>query len=154
MYDILIKNGKIISGSGNSWYYGDIAIENNKIIKISRFSKEITASKIIDAEGLYVAPGFIDGHSHSDLFILIEPLAEQKIMQGITTENVGMDGMSVAPIDEMNIATWKKHLSGLDGNPEIEWNWRSFLDYLKFDMIPGDKLNLPKVLLLRLPWIE
>ena len=130
MYDILIKNGKIISGLGNPWYYGDIAVKNNKIIKISRFCKEITAEKTINAKGLYIAPGFIDGHSHSDLFILTDPLAEQKIMQGITTENVGMDGMSVAPIDEMNIATWKKHLSGLDGNPEIEWNWRSFSDYL------------------------
>lgn len=130
MYDILIKNGKIISGLGNPWYYGDVAIENNKIIKIGRFSKEITAVKTIDAKGLYVAPGFIDGHSHSDLFILTNPLAEQKIMQGVTTENVGLDGMSVAPIDEMNMATWKKHLSGLDGNPEIEWNWRNFSDYL------------------------
>ena len=130
MYDILIKNGKIISGLGNPWYYGDIAIKNNNIVKISRFSKEMAASKIIDAKGFYVAPGFIDGHSHSDLFILTNPLAEQKIMQGVTTENVGMDGMSVAPIDEINIETWKKHLSGLDGNPEIKWNWRSFSDYL------------------------
>lgn len=51
-------------------------------------------------------------------------------MHGITSENIGMDGMSVASIDEKNIATWKKHLSGLGGNPEIKWNWRSFSDYL------------------------
>jgi len=65
VYDILIKNGKIISGLGNPLYYGDIVIKNNKIIKISRFPKEMTAAKIIDVKGLYVAPGFIDGHSHS-----------------------------------------------------------------------------------------
>ena len=56
MYDILIKNGKIISGLGNPWYYGDIAIENNKIIKISRFPKEMAAAKIIDAKGLMLLP--------------------------------------------------------------------------------------------------
>lgn len=143
MYDILIKNGKIISGLGNPWYYGDIAIENNKIIKISRFPKEMTAAKIIDVKGLYIAPGFIDGHSHSDLFILTHPLAEQKIMQGITTENIGMDGMSVAPIDEINISGWKKHLSGLDGSPDIEWSWRNFSDYLNIiaQANPSDNIS-------------
>jgi len=143
MYDILIKNGKIISGLGNPWYYGDIAIGNNKIIKISCFPKEITAAKIIDAKGLYIAPGFIDGHSHSDLFILTHPLAEQKIMQGITTENIGMDGMSVAPIDEINISDWKKHLSGLDGSPDIEWSWRNFSDYLNIiaQANPSDNIS-------------
>jgi len=143
MYDVLIKNGKIISGLGNPWYYGDIAIKDNKIVKISRFSKEITAAKTINAEGLYITPGFIDGHSHSDLFILTHPLAEQKIMQGITTEIVGMDGMSVAPIDEVNISDWKKHLSGLDGNPDIEWNWQNFSDYLNViaQINPSDNIS-------------
>ena len=143
MYDVLIKNGKIISGLGNPWYYGDIVIKDNKIVKISRFSKEITAAKTINAEGLYITPGFIDGHSHSDLFILTHPLAEQKIMQGITTEIVGMDGMSVAPIDEVNISDWKKHLSGLDGNPDIEWNWQNFSDYLNViaQINPSDNIS-------------
>lgn len=130
MYSVMIKNGKIISGKGNPWYYGDIAIQDDKIAKIGFFPEEVQAEKVIDAKGLYVVPGFIDGHSHSDLYIFTQPFAEQKVMQGITTEIVGMDGMSVAPIKEEDVIEWRKHLSGLDGDPEIDWTWKSFADYL------------------------
>lgn len=132
MYDVLIRNGKIISGMGNPGFYGDVALVKDKIVKIGRLSEE-KAAKVIDARGCFVSPGFIDGHSHSDLFIFVDPKAEQKIMQGVTTENVGMDGMSVAPIDEQNVSDWRKHLSGLAGDPKIDWTWRSFADY--FDAI-------------------
>lgn len=136
MYDVLILNGKIISGIGNPWFYGDVAIANGKIVKVGRLAGE-QAARTIDASDRYVSPGFIDGHSHSDLFLFVEPKAEQKIMQGVTTENVGMDGMSVAPINEEDIADWRKHLSGLAGDPKIEWGWRSFADYLDaLDALP------------------
>lgn len=136
MYDILILNGKIISGLGNPWLNGDVAVVKDKIVKIGRLSRE-EAAKVIDARGCFVSPGFIDGHSHSDLFIFVDPKTEQKVMQGVTTENVGMDGMSIAPIDEKNIADWRKHLSGLAGNPQIDWTWRSFADYLDaIDSLP------------------
>jgi N-acyl-D-amino-acid deacylase len=129
MYDLLILNGKIISGTGNPWFYGDVAVIKNKIVRIGRLAGE-EAATVIDATGLFVSPGFIDGHSHSDLFIFVDPMAEPKTMMGVTTENIGMDGMSVAPIDRENIADWRRHLSGLDGDPKIEWTWRSFADYL------------------------
>ncbi|MBW1996295.1 MAG: amidohydrolase family protein, partial [Deltaproteobacteria bacterium] len=132
MYDVLIKNGKIITGMGNPWFYGDIGIVKNKIARIGHLA-ESESSKVVDASGCFVSPGFIDGHSHSDVQIFLEPLAEQKIMQGVTTENLGMDGLSVAPIREENIALWRKHLSGLAGDPEINWSWRSVSDY--FDLI-------------------
>ena len=136
MYDVMILNGKIISGIGNPWFYGDVAIANGKIVKVGRLAGE-QAARTIDATDRYVSPGFIDGHSHSDLFLFVEPKAEQKIMQGVTTENVGMDGMSVAPINEEDIADWRKHLSGLAGDPKIEWGWRSFADYLDaLDALP------------------
>jgi len=121
---------------GNPWFYGDVAIANDKIVKVGRLAGE-QAARTIDATGRYVSPGFIDGHSHSDLFLFVEPKAGQKIMQGVTTENVGMDGMSVAPINEEDIADWRKHLSGLAGDPKIEWGWRSFADYLDaLDALP------------------
>lgn len=136
MYDVLIQNGKIISGRGNPWFYGDVAIANGKIVRVGRLSGEDTASTI-DAAGCYVAPGFIDGHSHSDLFLFVDPLARQKVLQGVTTENVGMDGMSVAPINTKDIPIWRKHLSGLAGDPKIEWCWNSFGDYLDaLDALP------------------
>jgi N-acyl-D-amino-acid deacylase len=117
---------------GNPWLYGDVAIVKDRIVKIGKFAKE-QAETVIDAKGLYVCPGFIDGHSHSDLGVIAEPTAEQKVMQGVTTENIGMDGLSVAPIREEQIADWRKHLSGLTGKPPIEWSWRSFADF--FDVI-------------------
>ncbi len=106
MYDVLIVNGRIISGKGNPWFQGDLAVVKGKIVKIGRLANE-QARKIIDAAGFVVCPGFIDGHSHSDLHIFVDPRAEQKVLQGVTTENLGMDGMSVAPIDEENIADWR-----------------------------------------------
>jgi len=132
MYDLIIANGKIIAGSGNPWFWGDLAIVRDKIVKIGQLLGE-KAKRVIDANGCFVAPGFIDGHSHSDLHVFVESKSLPKIMQGITTENVGMDGMSVAPIQEKDIAGWRKHLSGLAGNPRIDWNWRSFSEY--FDAI-------------------
>jgi N-acyl-D-amino-acid deacylase len=132
MFDTLILNGKIISGEGNPWFAGDIAIVKDKIVRVGKLQQE-KAKKTIDAQGCVVAPGFIDGHSHSDLYILEDPLAEQKVMQGVTTENLGMDGMSVTPIDEKNIPLWRKHLSGLAGDPPIQWAWRTFAGY--FDAI-------------------
>lgn len=136
MYDLLIMNGKIITGSGNPWFWGDLAIVRDKIVRIGRLSKE-KAAKVIDAKGYFVTPGFIDGHSHNDLHVLVEPRAHPKILQGITTENVGMDGMSVAPIEEKDVADWRKHLSGLAGNPNINWGWRSLSDYFgAIDALP------------------
>ncbi len=128
MYDLLILNGRILSGQGNPWYRGDLAIVKDRIVRIGRLVKE-QARKVIDAKGYVVSPGFIDGHSHSDLYLLLDPRAEQKVLQGVTTENLGMDGMSIAPIDEKNIVDWRKHLSGLTGNLNIDWKWRSLADY-------------------------
>jgi N-acyl-D-amino-acid deacylase len=129
MYDMVIENGRLIAGTGNPWFFGDVALAGDKIVRIGRLAGA-EAARHIDAGGCYVSPGFIDGHSHSDLFLFVDPSAEAKVMQGITTENVGMDGMSVAPIEEKDIAGWRKHLSGLAGDPAIDWTWRSFADYL------------------------
>ncbi len=137
MYDLSILNGRILSGTGNPWYQADLAIVKDKIVRIARLDKA-EARKVIDAKKSIVSPGFIDGHSHSDLFIFVDPRAQQKVMQGVTTENLGMDGMSLAPIDEKNIADWRKHLSGLNGNPKIDWKWRSFAEYLDaVDALPA-----------------
>ena len=130
MYDLLILNGKIVSGTGNPWYYGDLAIVQDKIVKIGRLSRE-KACRVIDASGCFVAPGFIDGHSHSDLTVFSNPEMRQKVLQGVTTETVGMDGLSVAPIDAACIPDWRKLLSGLTGDSTTEWPWRTLGDYLE-----------------------
>ena len=93
----LIKNGLIVDGTGKPGYMADLLIENDRIAKIGNLA-DITADEVIDASGLVVAPGFIDTHSHSDLQILTDPLVTPKVMQGITTEILGQDGISMAPL--------------------------------------------------------
>src|SRR5258705_2791644 len=82
--DILISNGKIIDGTGNSWYYGSIAIKDGKIIKIGR-DVNLSAAKTIDAKGLIVAPGFIDVHTHLEGDEKSDPNATNFILDGVTT---------------------------------------------------------------------
>jgi N-acyl-D-amino-acid deacylase len=126
-FDLIIKNTKIIDGSGNPWYKADLGISGERIAKIGRIED---SRHIIDAAGFVAAPGFIDTHSHSDLNLIAEPEAMQKTMQGITTEVVGQDGLGEAPITDDTLGDWRRYLAGLNGDPEIEWSWREFGEYL------------------------
>ena len=91
--DILIKNGRIVDGTGNSWYYGDVVISNGKIIYAGK-SKNITAVKIIDAKGLVVTPGFIDVHTHIEGGEAATPTANNFILDGVTSVVTGNCGGS------------------------------------------------------------
>lgn len=92
-YDIIIRNGKIIDGTGNSWYYADIAVTGGKIIAIGKLGNA-TARKTIDATGLIAAPGFIDVHGHIETGILTRPTADNYIYDGVTTVITGNCGGS------------------------------------------------------------
>jgi N-acyl-D-amino-acid deacylase len=92
-YDILIRNGKIIDGAGNSWFYGDVAVKDGKIAAIGK-SLPGTAGKTIDATGLIVAPGFIDVHAHVESGIFQWPTADNYIYDGVTTVITGNCGSS------------------------------------------------------------
>lgn len=128
---IIIKNGLIIDGSGQSGYHGDVLITDNIIKKIGIIDIEENAT-VIDAKGLVVAPGFIDTHSHSDLKVLIDPEVRPKVMQGITTEILGQDGISMAPLPKEYISPWRKNLAGLDGDTDdIDWGFETTENYLK-----------------------
>ncbi len=126
MYDVVIKNGLIINGCGNPWFRADIAVKDGRIAVIG----EIPASKgdvVIDATGKIVCPGFIDMHSHSDLFLLINPRAESKIRQGVTTEVIGNCGGSISPIKPDKIPIFKRRIGVLA--EEVAWDWRTFDEY-------------------------
>ncbi|MBK9569924.1 MAG: D-aminoacylase [Chitinophagaceae bacterium] len=91
--DILIINGKIIDGTGNNWYYGNVAVNNGKIIRIGR-AIDLPAKKIIDAKGLFIAPGFIDVHTHLEDDEVKDPDATSFILDGVTTCVTGNCGSS------------------------------------------------------------
>ena len=127
MFDILIKNGTIIDGTLNKPYKANVAISGDKL---SIVNGEPEAKKVIDAQGKYVTPGFIDTHSHSSMPVNATPYLAPKVFQGITTEVVGQDGMGPAPVTESTLAPWKITMAGLEGDYNVEWNWRSVEDYL------------------------
>jgi len=97
-YDLIVRKGRIIDGTGSPWYHGDVAIRDGRIVAIGRLA-DATARKTIDAKGEIVAPGFIDMLGQSELNILVAPSLPSKIYQGITTEITG-EGDSIAPLDD------------------------------------------------------
>lgn len=98
-FDILIKNGWVIDGTGNPMYLADVAIKGDRIVEVGHIA-DAGAQLIIDASGKIVCPGFIDAHSHTDMTILCNPTAQSTVRQGITTEIVGNCGESYAPLSK------------------------------------------------------
>jgi N-acyl-D-amino-acid deacylase len=101
-YDIIIRNGKIIDGTGNSWYYADVAVKDGKIAAIGRL-QHITAIKEIDAQGLIVSPGFIDVHGHIESGLFENPTATNYIYDGVTTVITGNCGGSAEELKKFFI---------------------------------------------------
>ncbi|RMD01688.1 D-aminoacylase [Clostridium autoethanogenum] len=131
MNNILIKNGTIVDGTGSTPYNADMAIENDSISCIGTILKESKFDTVINAEGKVVCPGFIDTHSHSDVEILLDPYMEPKVRQGITTEVLGQDGVSTAPVPKNYISSWRKNIAGLDGDSKrLKWDWKNTKGYL------------------------
>lgn len=138
---ILIKNGLIVDGTGKEGYKADLYVENDRIKEIGE-NLDLEADKVIDAEGLVVAPGFIDTHSHSDLDVLENPEVLPKVKQGITTEILGQDGISMAPLPKEHISSWRKNLAGLDGvSDNIDWEYETTDNYLSMIEEVGPGLN-------------
>lgn len=125
-----MTNARSVDGTGNPWRKGCVGVRDGRIVAVGSAHDMPKARMKLDIGGNVLCPGFIDSHSHSDLRILDEPLALPKIMQGITTENVGLDSMSVAPISDRNKGPWSTCISGLDGVARKPWGWNGFASYL------------------------
>jgi N-acyl-D-amino-acid deacylase len=126
MVDILIKNGTVFDGTGASSIQADVAIQNGRIVAIEA-SLPDSAQITIDATEKYVAPGFIDVHTHSDFSLLVQPEADSKIRQGITTEIVGNCGLSPAPAYGQQVEELQTEFADLD----MQVTWHSFGEYLE-----------------------
>ena len=96
-FDILIRGGEIIDGTGQKGFHADVGIKNGRISAIGNL-KGADADIVIDGRGLKIVPGFIDIHSHTDVDLILNPKAESKIRQGVTTEITGQDGFSWGPL--------------------------------------------------------
>lgn len=126
--DLLIRAGTVVDGTGAPGRPADVAIRGDRIAVVGRL-EEWRGEVEVDASGLAVAPGFIDMHSHSDLALLVNPNAESKLRQGVTTEVTGMCGFSPAPArGEGKDAI--REMFGQWGR-EVEWTWGGFGEYLE-----------------------
>ncbi|HYL78711.1 MAG TPA: D-aminoacylase [Bryobacteraceae bacterium] len=135
-YDLVIRNGHIIDGTGSPWYSGDIAIQGGRIAVIGQIAP-IAAKRSIDAHGLVVAPGFIDMLGQSELTILVNPHLPSKIFQGITTEITG-EGGSIAPLND---AIVRADLAGYE-HYRITPDWTTFRQYFARLEKQGVGINL------------
>ena len=131
MYDLLIRGGRVVDGTGNPWYRADVGVKDGAIAAIGRV--EGRAGRVVDAEGLYVAPGFIDVHCHAD-FTVLDPRNPRdfKLRQGITTECAGQCGESAAPINPDTLDLLKAYVA-FEAPVEgvLSWRWRTFDEYLR-----------------------
>ena len=130
-FSLLIRGGSVVDGSGAPARRADVAVEGDRIAAVAP-SLSGEAARVVDATGKVVAPGFIDMHSHSDLFYFACPSAESKIRQGVTTEVVGMCSFSQAPVRPEQQALVKGWVGGIGLTPDLQWQtFGQYLDALR-----------------------
>jgi N-acyl-D-amino-acid deacylase len=115
-FDLVIAGGTVVDGTGKPGYAADVGIAGEKIAAVGDLARA-EARRRIDAKGLTVSPGFIDTHTHAEGALLVDPQHANGIRQGITTEFLGIDGMSYAPLSSFNFKTYRHWLGGLLGDP-------------------------------------
>jgi N-acyl-D-amino-acid deacylase len=135
-YDLVIRNGRIIDGTGSPWYAGDIAIRGGRIAAIGKLDAA-AGRRTLDARGMVVAPGFIDMLGQSELTILVNPHLPSKIYQGITTEITG-EGGSIAPLNDAILKADRVTYEHYGITP----NWRTFREYFARLAKQGMGINL------------
>jgi N-acyl-D-amino-acid deacylase len=151
-FEIVVDGGTIVDGTGAPGYPGAIGVDRRVAGGTARLSvlrdadaiqeARALAGTVIEASGKVVAPGFIDLHSHSGLMILADPRHEPKVRQGVTTEVIGVDGLSYAPMSsQRHLDELVEMNAGLDGHPDIDFDWDTVGSYLdRFDR--GTSVNV------------
>ncbi|KND29564.1 MULTISPECIES: N-acyl-D-amino-acid deacylase family protein [Streptomyces] len=134
--DLVFRDADVVDGSGEPSYRADVVVADGRITTIVKEAaaagcQRPRAQREIDAEGLVLAPGFIDMHAHSDLALLRDPEHTAKAAQGVTLEVVGQDGLSYAPVDDRTLEEVRRAITGWNGYGEdIDFTWRSVGEYL------------------------
>ena len=133
-YDIVIKNGMVIDGSGGARYRGDLAIQDGIIAAMGRIKER--ARRTIDAEGHVVTPGFVDGHTHMDAQLFWDPLGSCSSYHGVTTAVMGNCGFTLAPCKQEQADLVFRSLERAEDISRdamltgIEWRWETFPEFL------------------------
>jgi N-acyl-D-amino-acid deacylase len=132
--DLLIKNGTIVDGSGAARYRGDVGVRAGRIVEVGRVGS--VAERTIDAEGLIVAPGFVDGHTHMDAQVAWDPIGSCSCWHGVTTVIMGNCGFALAPCKPEEREWFARCLTAVEDIPTesmlagIDWTWETFPEYL------------------------
>ncbi len=130
MYDLIIRGGWIVDGTGGPPYRADVALFDDMIAAVGTID-DPACPQFVDASGCYVTPGFIDAHVHGDLMLLDDPIHRPALKQGVTTYILGQDGSAFAPASPATMDYMRRYTAGFNGNPEgISYNWSSVRDYL------------------------
>jgi N-acyl-D-amino-acid deacylase len=125
-YDLVISQGMVYDGLGNTGKEVDIAVKGNKIFLLKKNLEKSKAKKVIEARGLAVAPGFIDAHDHTDLGLIANPKAESQVRQGVTTVISGNCGYSPFPVSDLIFEEWK---SNAKKEYNIDLNWKDITGF-------------------------
>ncbi len=134
MFDLLIRGGWVIDGTGGPPFRADVGLLESMIADVGRL-EAAEAAKVLDATGRYIVPGFIDAHVHGDLMLLADPIHLPALKQGVTTYIIGQDGSAFAPASPETLSYMRRYTAGFNGNPpDLDYNWRTVEEYLaRFD---------------------
>jgi len=136
-YDVVISNGRIVDGTGNPWFYGDLAIRGGKIARIGKIDPK-AGKRVIDAKGMTVSPGFIDLHTHTDLPALADGNVESKVRQGVTLDVIG-ESSTVAPLKGNVLEEYKEEAKRRAG---VDVDWTTLDGYFKRLGKKGSSMNI------------
>ena len=134
MYDLLIKDGTVVDGSGSAGYRADVAVQDGKIAAIGRLNSK--ARQTIDAEGHVVSPGFVDGHTHMDAQVFWDPLGSCSCYHGVTSVVMGNCGFTLAPCKQEDADLVFRNLERAEDLSRdamlegIDWTWETFPQFL------------------------
>jgi dihydroorotase/N-acyl-D-amino-acid deacylase len=136
-YDLVIRNGRVVDGTGRRAFKADVAVRGDRVVRVGNVPASARAKRTVDATGFVVAPGFIDMLGQSEQYVLIDPRAMSKVMMGVTTEVTG-EGGSIAPVNERTL----KEDEPFNRRYNLTVDWRTLHEYFRRLGLQGAGVNL------------